>query len=197
MPYEFFHKRFPELAEKEIRRMILCPGTNVGTDDDLPAGDYHLVEMFCNDPGCDCRRVMFYVITPDTPPSEPLAVIAYGWESEEFYAKWLGFDDPKVLAELKGPVLNLGSPQSRYAGELLDLVNAIPLRDANYVERLKRHYRMFRDAVDGETAGRGKVGRGKTDWGSVDRQSATFQRERNQRKREFAATKHRRKKKRA
>ena len=74
--------------------------------------------------------------------------MTYGWETANFYAKWMNDDDPKIIAELQGPSLNLGSPQSRLAPALLNLVEDVLLQDDAYVERIKRHYRMFRDKID-------------------------------------------------
>lgn len=76
------------------------------------------------------------------------AVIAYGWENAEFYAKWMGDDDPAAIRQLQGPVLNLGSPQSRLAPAILKLVKDVVLQDSAYIERIKTHYRMFRDRID-------------------------------------------------
>lgn len=103
-----------------------------------------MVEMYCDEPGCDCRRVFFMVISSVT--ERPEAVIGYGWESADFYAKWLGDDDPDTIDDLKGPSLNLLSPQSELAPAILRMVENV-LRDVSYVERLKRHYKMFRDHI--------------------------------------------------
>jgi hypothetical protein len=51
---------------------------------------------------------------------------------------------------LKGPILDFGSPQSKYAPLLLSLVEDVVLADPAYIERLKRHYQMVREAVDGK-----------------------------------------------
>ena len=104
--------------------------------------------MFCDEPGCDCRRVMFYVVSRGR--SGPIAVVAYGWESVDFYARWLKSDDPRVLAELMGPVLNMGSHQSNLAPAILGFVRDRLLQDAAYVQRVKRHYEMFRKKIDCE-----------------------------------------------
>jgi hypothetical protein len=141
MPYVAFQSRFQELAERETRTAIL-PERTAG----LPPGHYALLEMFCDEPGCDCRRVMFSVFSSASESVE--AVIAYGWESREFYARWMHDDDPQVIRELQGPVLNLGSPQSPRARAILDLVTNVVLQDPQYIERLKRHYGMFRNTVD-------------------------------------------------
>ncbi len=80
----------------------------------------------------------------------PLAVITYGWECLEFYERWLKSAPIADAEDLKGPILNPTSPQSKYATRLLSMVNALMLHDPAYVERLKRHYQMVRDTVDGK-----------------------------------------------
>ncbi len=70
-----------------------------------------------------------------------LAVIAFGWENERFYAKWMGSSDPRIAKELKGPILNRSTAQSKLAPALLKLVNRMALRDNGYIVRLKRHYK--------------------------------------------------------
>jgi len=141
MPYACFHEYFPEIAERETRSITIPKRLSSG----LPAGEYGFLEMYCDERGCDCRRVFFYVISP--PKKEPLAVVAYGWESPEFYARWIGNDDPETIEELQGPILNMCSPQSSLAPAVLELVRDVLLQDELYVERLKTHYRMFRDKV--------------------------------------------------
>lgn len=157
MPYEPFYERFPEVAEKETRTITILD------DSELPAGEYQLIEAYCNEPDCDCRRVFFNVYSWQR--REVVAVIAYGWESREYYAKWFGEDVPWIMRDLQGPVLNSASRQSELAPALLRMVE-LALQDRQYVARLKRHYRMFKATVDGagpEPVGKestsGKVGR--------------------------------------
>ena len=138
MPYELFYNFYPDLAERETRTLIL-PQPRGG----LPADAYGLLEMYCNEPGCDCRRVFFMVVGERH--EEPLAYVAYGWESREFYARWMHSDAPEDIAELQGPILNLASPQSKYAPALLRLIESVLLANPAYIERLKRHYRMVRE----------------------------------------------------
>ena len=147
MYYEGFHNRFPDVAVRETHTLTIFdePG--------LPPGDYVFTEAYCNEPGCDCRRVFFNVIYGDT--GQVLATIAYGWESEEYYAKWLGSDDPAVIFSLKGPALNTWSPQSELAHELLAQMPLL-LSDPQYVARFKRHYQMFKAAVNQEAGLRSK-----------------------------------------
>jgi len=139
MPYEPFSNRFPEIALKETRTIIAL------NDPDLPEDEYGLLEAYCNEPDCDCRRVFFNVYAQRR--EEIVAVIAYGWESKEFYADWFGDDDPRVLLDMQGPALNTMSRQSELAPALLEKVELV-LRDRKYVDRLKRHYKMFKATVD-------------------------------------------------
>ena len=150
MPYVMFHDYFPELAEEETRSF-----TTLDDDAQLPAGSYGLIESYCDEPECDCRRVFFSVISSRSEQIE--AVIAYGWESRAFYADWMGDDDPEILDDLQGPILNQMSPQSSHAPAILEMVRDVVLQDTAYVERLKTHYWMFRHHIDKQpTRGRQK-----------------------------------------
>jgi hypothetical protein len=144
MPYAMLYQYLPEIAKSETRTLtILHEG-----DYDLPAGSYGFLEMFCNEPGCDCRRVFFCVVSEKSNRIE--AYIAYGWETPSYYRKWLGSDEPQAITELMGPALNVGSPQSSLAPALLNLVREVLLRDEAYLERIKRHYHLFRAKIDGK-----------------------------------------------
>lgn len=140
MAYEPFHERFPDVAMDEVRTFFAV------NDPELPDDAYTLIEAYCNEPDCDCRRVFFNVYSQER--QRVVAVVAYGWESRAFYREWLGMDDPEAIRELKGPALNSLSRQSAFAPIILERVKEI-LKDPAYVERLKRHYRMFRETVNG------------------------------------------------
>jgi hypothetical protein len=143
MAYALFHSRFPEVAERETRTVTVVHRHHFN----LPAAQYAFVEMFCDEPGCDCRRVFFSVLS--SLHKDVQAVIAWGWEDKEFYVKWMGDNDPIVIDELKGPALNLASPQSNLAPALLNLFREVLLQDTLYLERVKHHYAMFREKIDG------------------------------------------------
>ena len=147
MPYAPFHEFFPEVAMRETRSVTVPPDSDTG----VPPGEYGFLELFCNEKGCDCRRVFLYVVS--APKNDVHAVIAYGWESPAFYSKWMGDNDPTIIDSLRGPCLNLGSPESAAAPALLDLFRNVLLRDTAYLGRIKRHYRMFREKVEGAGAG--------------------------------------------
>ncbi|MBK8975033.1 MAG: SEC-C domain-containing protein [Planctomycetes bacterium] len=142
MPFTLFRDRFRDLADRETRTIIRLHGSEPGP----PAGHYAFLEMFCDEPGCDCRRVLLWVI--DTANGRCEAVINFGWEDASFYAAWLREDDPDMVAELKGPALHLGPAQGRHADAFLDLAQQLVLRDTAYVARIQRHYAMFREDVE-------------------------------------------------
>jgi hypothetical protein len=142
MPYVLFHDHFPEIADRETRMITVFEGSSLN----LPEGHYCLFEMYCNEPGCDCRRVFLSVVSSFRKDVE--AVVAYGWETAEFYIKWIGDNNPVDIRALQGPVLNIGSPQSDLAPAILDMVENLVLQNEVYVQRLKNHYKMFRDKID-------------------------------------------------
>jgi hypothetical protein len=142
MPYALFHNLFPEVAKRETRTVIVMHRLHFA----LPPAQYSFLEMFCDEPGCDCRRVLFSVMS--SRHEDVQAVIGWGWEDKEYYAKWMGRNDPAIIEEMKGPALNLASPQSNLAPGLLELFRNVLLQDTGYLERVKRHYAMFREEID-------------------------------------------------
>jgi hypothetical protein len=141
MPYTDFHSAFPDVAEAETRSITLTHHSF-----GLPPDQYAFLEMYCDEPGCDCRRVFFSVISLHS--NDVLAVITYGWESRDYYVRWLGRDIPDIIADLTGSALNLASPQSALAPALLELFRKLLLPDAAYIDRIKRHYAMFREKIE-------------------------------------------------
>lgn len=142
VPYVPFYNYCRKVAERETRTIIVPENANLS----LPPGKYTLLELYCDEPECDCRRVFLNVCTSRKRATE--AVIAYGWESREFYARWMKDSDPEILKILEGPVLNLSSPQSDLAPAILELVRRSVLADPEYVQRLQTHYWMFRHQID-------------------------------------------------
>lgn len=116
----------PELAARETRVLhLLVPR------DGLPVGSYGLLEFYCPDPACDCRRVMLNV-AEEKQPDRFLASISYGFDRD---------------GEMAGPFLDPMNPQSTYAEELLQLVEETALSDPRYVARLERHYVTVKQAA--------------------------------------------------
>lgn len=146
MPYVSFSKYFPDLAQKETRWIIAV------SDPDLPTDKYGLIELYCDEENCDCRRVFLNVISEKT--GRTLALINYGWESREYYVRWMGDDDPLVIEDLKGPTLNISSPHSGLAHIFLERVKQYVLKDSAYIERLKRHYDLFKEVIEKQAQGK-------------------------------------------
>ena len=141
MPYAPLKEQFRELALKETRSFSIRENHST-----LPADEYGLIELYCDDEDCDCRRVMFDVLSRKRGKS--VAVIAYGWESADFYRKWRRRDDPSVVQEMQGLSLNSMSNQSELAPALMEIVRNVILKDSAYVARLKHHYQLFKEKVD-------------------------------------------------
>ena len=120
-----FFRLFPEVAEKETRTL-----TTFDNFDAVPPGEYALVESYCPDPACDCRRVMLNVFGAGQ--GRMLAAISYGFDRDE---------------ELAGPFLDMLNPQSEYAETLLEMVQKFVLSDRSYVARLESHYRLVKEAA--------------------------------------------------
>lgn len=127
-----------------------------GRFESLIGDTYRFSESFCGTPGCDCRRAMFQVHSVNAFRLE--TVIAWGWENERFYRKWMGSQATKQdAAEMKGPILNPGSLATERAADLLDLFKTMLLTDRDFVMNTKEHYKMFKEAIDVEADPEDKV----------------------------------------
>ncbi len=146
MQFTAFQKYFPELAHAETRFFQIVKAS------DLPADMYYLEEMYCEDPNCDCRRVLFFVFSESEP--KMLAAINFGLESEKFYARQSTAPSIHKPETRKGPFLDEKYPQSEYASAILDVVSSDILIDKAYVKRLQKHYKMTRKAAADQKAGR-------------------------------------------
>ena len=136
---------FPEITEKETRRITLR------NDPQIPDGEYAFVDAFCEDKDCDCRRVYFEVLQID-PDYEIFhaATISYGWEDLDFYLSWSPYLPSKMAAEMKGPSLEPLQHQTRYSERFLELFEAKFIIDPAYIERIKRHYALFKAKLGGK-----------------------------------------------
>lgn len=121
-----FFEIFPEQGERETRTITTrgYPG--------LPADEYALVEAYCPDPECDCRRVMINVVGRRQMQRGYLASISYAFDREAEYA---------------GPDLDPINPQSKYAPILFGLVVELVLSQPDYVARLESHYAQMKRAA--------------------------------------------------
>ena len=145
MIFKRFMEFFPEIAEKETRRIT------IRNDAQISDGEYAFVDSFCEDKDCDCRRVYFDVLQIDE-DYKPIhaATISYGWENLNFYLSWSQFLPSKMAAEMKGPILQPSQKQTRYAERFLELFESKLLIDPAYIDRIKRHYALFKAHLGGK-----------------------------------------------
>ena len=147
MPMSNFFLRFPKLAETELRNFTIGPGPG----SDLPAGRYGFIEAYCDEKGCDCRRVMISVFSEEA--QDQVAYISLGFDS---------------AGEMAGPFLDPLNPQGPHAEELLAFFTDMINWDPAYLARLQRHYVQFKELLEG----RPYTGRGFEQPGKVKRIAA-------------------------
>lgn len=140
MPMAPFFSKFPDIAAVETRCVIIYDNKKI------PDGIYGLYESFCDEEDCDCRRVFINVISKES-RNEILATITYGWETPEFYKKWVKYYDNELIEMMTRPHLEIGQRQSKYANDFLDIFLNV-IKDKEYVERIIRHYFLFKGAVN-------------------------------------------------
>lgn len=158
------HARLPESAEKDMATISV----DADNQFDLPAGDYLILENYCMDPECDCRKVMINIVKADD-SMEFLATISYGWEDLKFYRQWLK-GDTESAKEMKGPSLELGGKQSEHAQGCLALFEDFLTQHPEFTEQVKKHYFLFKEtdlnespwgdiSAEGQPIAKNKTGR--------------------------------------
>jgi hypothetical protein len=142
VPFAALRSILPDLAAKETRSIHVL---------DIPRW-YHFDEMFCDEPGCDCRRAWIMVYSDEPGVAQPRASISWGWEPEAFYRRWAKFPlEDDDLVELKGPGLVRFAHQSEEAAQLLASFRGM-LSDPVYAARIVAHYVAFRAVIDAPRA---------------------------------------------
>lgn len=127
-----FDVAFPELAAAEVRTIL------VQEEDNLPVGTYLFRELYCAEPRCDCRRVMLNVYLAEE--KRQVATVSHGFEPPDGQ-----FDDEKQT------FLDPLNVQSELADAVLETFEAMIKFDPAYVQRLIRHYELWKSVVDDET----------------------------------------------
>jgi hypothetical protein len=123
VPYGTF---FPELP---LAVPTLYLERNTGG---IPKGKYRFFDLYCNEKGCDCRRVMLMVANDK---DKQVACIS------------MGFD---LNAEMAGPYLDILNKQSEYAEELMEAFVSLINDDADTIETYQQHYCEVRTKVEGK-----------------------------------------------
>lgn len=137
MAHELLFMRVPKIASKETTVVKITGHPSI------PDGTYSYPEMYCNDPGCDCRRALIQVWDNEK-PGHSLALIGFGWEPAAFYRKW--FRGGEGWKELVGAQLAVGAPQGPHAEAFLAILRTRFKSDPKAVEQIRRHYALFRAA---------------------------------------------------
>jgi hypothetical protein len=143
--FRAFSDQFPDVGVTESRMVMTIDGDRIER--------FLFLELYCDDEGCDCRRVIVRVLSVSETPAGPaheLASLSFGWEPAQFYRDWASFPlGARDIEEMKGPALQRLAPQSARANEMLRQFRSL-LEDRAYVDRIRRHYRMFRETIDQE-----------------------------------------------
>ena len=149
MPMTSFYTRCMETAQRETR------GVTIAADPNLPKGDFIFTELYCDDPECECSRVIFCV-QPRGDLSTILATLNFGWESAAYYAAWS--HDENLAEEMATLTLEPFGQQTKYSEGFFRLAQEILIADPAYIQRLKRHYAEFRATLPAGKKLRGNAG---------------------------------------
>ncbi len=102
---------------------------------ELPDGEYMFVDMYCIDPGCDCRKTIIRVYHN----GKHVSTLNYGWESPAFYPafyrRWMRRGDDTGMA---GVSVAFESPDLVSQRGILSLFMA--LLDERWTRGFKKHY---------------------------------------------------------
>jgi hypothetical protein len=136
-------ERHPDLARRETRTITFQAAEN-----EIPPGEYSFAEAFCMGRSCDCRRVMFMVYRTDLENRERpehVTTIGFGWEPLHFYVTWM-HGDREGAEFMRGPIIEPNSPMCGYDQKLLEIFKQTCLSSPAYVDRVRRHYDLFKRA---------------------------------------------------
>jgi hypothetical protein len=133
MDIKSFDQQFPDLAWQDPCQMVLM---DVDPEAD---GIYDLIDFYCLDPDCDCRKVFVSVMDSR---QKQVATIAYGWEDAKFY-RALGTDREVAQALSSRGFLPPMAPQSEHAQYFLAGFSWM-VTDKEFIDRFKDRYRLFK-----------------------------------------------------
>jgi len=131
-----FGEQFQDVAVRQTVLLCIDPPRK-----QFSVKDYVLLEYYCDEPDCDCRRVVLDVVSSDQ-PGRIFASIHFGWENSAFYRKWA--QTPADARLLKQGVLDPTVLHCDWADLLLDHVREEVLANPKAVARFKKHYAMLK-----------------------------------------------------
>lgn len=149
----YLHQFCPEIAAAATRCFLVGP-----EEEEIPAGEYACLELYCEDRSCDCRRALLQICRMENNrPGPPLVTISYGWETPEFYLrKWVKQTradpaDPETIRmaeELAGCSVDTFASEPAPEGyALADLVEEMMIADPEFAARIPEHSAVFRERV--------------------------------------------------
>ena len=104
----------------------------------LPDGEYCFIDKYCTDPSCDCRKTMIEVIHN----GKFVSLINYGWESPEFYQRWMGDSELEQIAPMSGASVDISSPDRVSSEGILGLFQA--LLNEEWKKAFKTNYSLVK-----------------------------------------------------
>jgi hypothetical protein len=119
--------------------------TSIARHSSLPDGHYTFVDTYCTDKKCDCHKTILTVIHDD----RHVSTVHYGWESEEFYIKWMGGDDP-LAREMSGYSTDFGSPDLVPPEAIIELTKS--MMDDKWLGIIKSTYSKVRKITGGKSS---------------------------------------------
>ena len=135
MSMVMFTVLYPDLGAAETRCIIVQSGGRWRRRREEEEEEFALIELYCAEPGCDCRRVMFNVISKRL--DRHVATISHGFEAPG-----------EKSAVPEQTYLDPLNRQSDLSEDLLDIFTRRVLVDPEYCRRLERHYAMFKEVVN-------------------------------------------------
>jgi hypothetical protein len=126
-----FDVAFPGLAREEMKII------RVTRDDLIPDGDYAFEEFYCNEPRCDCRRVILRIQA--IPSRRTVATLNYAFEPP--VPGTLHADEPQIMIDPLNPQSELSDV---FAAVFEDLIETDPTFRATFIG----HYELWKAVVD-------------------------------------------------
>ncbi len=132
-----FYDIFPKIAKEETHCFHLLQ--NDENPEAPPIGSYSLVELYCPDQNCDCRKVNIVIVSNED--KKEYVIIQFGWEDQAFYNEHFGFDDHGLPGPSYAPMQFLG----QYADFFFEKFEKLCITDKAYVASLKKHYNLIKN----------------------------------------------------
>ncbi|MBX3748009.1 MAG: hypothetical protein KF833_22100 [Verrucomicrobiae bacterium] len=128
----------------------------------LPDGEFSFVDLHCTNPACDCRKTIIQVIHK----GRVVSMIDYGWETPEYYRKWMG-DDDAMATEMAGASISMESPDLVRREAILKLFEA--LMNERWKMAFKHHYALVKERLAARSSKGSAAADGREEGGGAGR----------------------------